>query len=109
MSNLPAEEQPIVVQPTAEGRQQLTLRGELNVLQAVELQRVALELAGSGQDVVIDCERAGSMDIAVLQVLLALAETLGAQGRSLGWAGLSPEVRSGFDLAGVSERLRVNS
>jgi anti-anti-sigma factor len=52
------------------------LEGVVGVREAKRLQQMAIELAGSGRAVTVQCEHLQQLDCASVQVLLALRETL---------------------------------
>jgi anti-anti-sigma factor len=58
----------------------LHLEGVVGVMQSKRLQRMAIELAGAGRGVTVQCEHLQQFDCASVQVLLALHETLKGKG-----------------------------
>jgi anti-anti-sigma factor len=82
----------------------LTLAGDLDISHAVALRAAALALVG-GTDVVAELVGVGRLDIAALQVLLALRAALGEQGGRLVVAGTPPHIIETWRLAGLAEAL----
>ena len=88
-----------------DGRQELKLVGEINVFLAADLQRAAVQLAGQGGDAVVNCQQAQSLDFAALQILVALADALRAQGRTCQVAELSADLTQAISRAGLRPHL----
>src|SRR5262249_14826059 len=66
----------------------LRLRGEVTVTAAAVLHQVARQLAQNAADVAVCCEEVGRLDVAALQILLALRRELAAAGKKLTTQGL---------------------
>jgi anti-anti-sigma factor len=98
----------IVVQPTADGRQELKLLGDINVSLSADLHRECVQIAHRGQDAIVDCEAVESFDAAALQILVALQEALSSHGRSLQLSKPSREVQEMIGLAGLKKHLAVS-
>jgi len=94
----------IVVRQVAEGRQGLELDGEVTVFAASQLHQEAVRLATSGQDVTVCCEHLDAIDASTLQVLVALKEALGRQGKSIQFSGMSEDLLGTIRLAGLADR-----
>jgi anti-anti-sigma factor len=92
----------IVVQPLQDGCHTMKLTGDINVFVAAELHQASVTLSQQEHDVVVGCEQLQSLDLATLQILIALREALAVQNRAFRVTGLSPEVVKVIDLAGLS-------
>ena len=55
-----------------------------------------------------ECDRVTSLDVAALQILVALNDTLAAQGGTFRIRGLSEEVVETIHLAGLEKRLGLS-
>jgi anti-anti-sigma factor len=91
----------VVVQPGAEGRQELRLAGDVTVFQATELHQAALGLAEQAADVDVRCDDVQSFDCATIQILMALQEALAARGKAFRVTGISAELQQTLASAGV--------
>jgi anti-anti-sigma factor len=87
----------------------LALRGGFHLDLARELHRTALELAGTGGSVVVDCSQAEHLDGCAVQVLLALKLALEHGGGSLRMRGESAEVRKYLGWAGLNAHFPICS
>lgn len=93
--------QPIRVETDGE-QQRLCLEGVISAALAGRLKEQALvALAGTGP-VTLDLARAGYLDGAALQVLLALNTTLVAQKRSLRVVAMAPSVEDTLRAVGLA-------
>ena len=95
----------IVVEQESDGRSALKLVGEMSPLQAAELHQTSVQLVERGQDVVVHCDQLLSLDLASLQILVSLKETLSAQQKGMQLADLSAEMLETIGLAGLQETL----
>jgi anti-anti-sigma factor len=96
--------QPIRVETDGD-QQRLCLEGVINAALASRLKEQTLvALAGTGP-VTVDLARAGYLDGAALQVLLALNTTLAAQGRSLRVVAMPPSVEDTLRSVGLAGAL----
>jgi anti-anti-sigma factor len=84
------------------GRQVLKLAGDVTVYQAAELHQAALGLAQQATDLQVQCEEVQSLDCATIQILMALQETLAAQGKTFQLTGASAELQQTLTLAGMA-------
>jgi anti-anti-sigma factor len=87
----------------------LALAGDINVFMAADLHRNSLEASQGASIVTLDCHQLLSLDIAALQILVALKDAMAAQGGSLQIAGLSKEVAGTVRLAGLADRLGISN
>jgi anti-anti-sigma factor len=95
----------IVVEQEADGRSALKLVGEMSPLLAADLQRTSVQLVERGQDVVVHCDQLQSLDMASLQILVSLKESLSVQQKGMQLADLSAEMVETIGLAGLQETL----
>jgi len=91
----------ITVDEQPDGARALCLTGELSVFHAAELQSLAAGLAQETGDVRLECGALQAVDLAVVQVLLALRRAVSGQGRRFHVHGASREVAGLFELAGL--------
>ena len=104
------QDQPaITIEQESAGHFALELAGELTPLHAAEFQQAVLPISQDAAEVVVRCEELQSLDLASLQILLALGETLTARQASLRWSGLAPTVVATIDLAGLREMLKIDA
>jgi anti-anti-sigma regulatory factor len=87
------------------GRQVLVLRGSLGTAEVRQLWEVALQIAKTGRDVVVDGEQLRHLGGAALQVLLALKLDLGRRGALLSIRGSAPSLTAAATLAGLADDL----
>jgi anti-anti-sigma regulatory factor len=64
----------IVVHQNLDGSRELQLTGDITVSLATELHNHSIELAQTGQSVTVNCEQADALDVAALQILVALKD-----------------------------------
>ena len=83
----------------------LKLAGDINVFLAAELHRSCIQVSRGASSVVIDCNEVTSLDVAALQIFVALKDALSAQGGTLGITRLSAEVADTVHLSGLERRL----
>ena len=92
-----------------DGRAVVTVRGELDLATAPELETAVMERLDAGQDVVVDLRELEFMDSSGLRVLVA-AHTRAADG-SAGFAIVRPaegsEVARILDIAGIEGQLEI--
>lgn len=93
--------EPVRVEITAD-RSVLHLEGTVGVAQARRLRDIALKLAEEGRPVGVRCERLGHLDCAAVQVLLALNETLKAQGTSVALEHASDSLQHTLRISGLA-------
>jgi anti-anti-sigma factor len=89
-------------------RRTLKLAGDINVSLAAELHRHCVELSKGASRVVVECDQVTSLDLAALQIIVALSDALVAQGGTMGISGLSQEVTGIVQLAGFGDRLGLD-
>jgi anti-anti-sigma factor len=85
----------------------LRLRGDISVRVATELAEAAHRAAARGLPTRLICCDMTSIDVAALQVLVALRQAGDAGGWSVTFEDLSPDVIRQIDLAGFSSFLFV--
>ncbi len=90
-----------------DGTERLVLAGVIDVQIAVDVHRAAVEAARSGLDVVIDAGDVEYLDVAALQVLLALRQALAAAGRAFHVEPISAPARDCCDRSGLRQALGV--
>jgi anti-anti-sigma factor len=83
----------------------LHLEGIVGVAQAKRLQQLALKLSGSGRKVSVRCEHLQHLDCAAVQVLLALHETLKANGAGMAVQNMPDSVQQTLRSAGLAGAL----
>ena len=86
----------------------LELAGDVNVFVAAELRRCCVQVSAGASSVTAECDRVTSLDVAALQILVALNDTLAAQGGTFRIRGLSEEVVETIHLAGLEKRLGLS-
>ncbi|MGO9115297.1 MAG: STAS domain-containing protein [Thermoguttaceae bacterium] len=86
----------------------LGLAGDINVFLAAELHRCCVQISEGASSVAIECDRVASLDVAALQILVALKDTVVAQGGTIAISGLSEEVAESIHLAGLGKRLGLS-
>jgi anti-anti-sigma factor len=86
----------------------LELAGDINVFLAAELHRCCVKVSEGASSVEVDCNRITSLDVATIQILLALKDTLVARGGMMSISGLSAEVAETTHLAGLGKRLGID-
>lgn len=87
----------------------LKLEGDINVFLAAELHRCCVEISQGAASVAVDCQQVASLDIAAIQLMVALNDTLVAHGGTFGVSGLSQDVMETVHLAGLGQRLGLGS
>lgn len=85
----------------------LRLRGDLNIGSAAHLHAGALGLLDEEADVVVACGELGRLDTSILQVLLALGQTLQSYGRNLRLADVPPHLKETLAAAALSNEFSV--
>lgn len=80
----------------------LHLEGVVTVPQAKRLRQLALELAGSGRGVSVQCEKLNYLDCAALQILLALRDALARKSASMTIMNLPESIRETLRTAGLA-------
>jgi len=90
---------------TTEGYPRIELSGTIDVFLARDLLNAAKGAAGATGDVTVDCAKLDRLDTSALQVLLALEQTLRAQGRSTDVRGANDAVRAFFGFSGAARLL----
>jgi anti-anti-sigma factor len=85
----------------------LKLAGDINVFLAAELHRCCVQISEGASSVAVECNQVTSLDVAAIQMLVALKDALGAQGGTLDISGLSEEVGDIIHVAGLESRLEV--
>jgi anti-anti-sigma regulatory factor len=81
----------------------IVVKGNLTVVLAERLHRIALEAAHLDVDVTADFAAAEDLDASAMQVLIALRRSLRKRGRDLRLAGSSPLLDDSLRLAGLLE------
>jgi anti-anti-sigma factor len=99
----------IVVRQEQDHHRTLKLSGDINVFLATELHRCCVQISAGASSITVDCDQVTSIDIAALQIIVALNDTLVARGGTFGISGLSKEVKETIDLAGLAKRLGLSS
>lgn len=84
---------------TLDGRVALTLLGSVGAEASESLYRAALELVGP-QDISVDFREANTIDVSVVQILLALQAAIQPHGATLRVEGASAELGNLLKLAG---------
>ena len=79
----------------------LMLRGGVDIFCASELHELADTLLQQQEDVVVSCEGLTHLDTSALQVLLVLRQELETRGRTLRFEGISSELDTLLQLAGL--------
>ena len=90
-------------------RRTLELAGDINVFQAAELHRCCVQISERASSVAVECSQVTSLDIAALQILVALKDAVVAQEGTFGVSGLSGEVAGTIQLAGLGKHLGISS
>jgi anti-anti-sigma factor len=83
----------------------LHLEGVVGVQQAKRLQQLAIEVAGSGRAVSVECARLQQLDCASVQVLLALHETLKGKGTGMKIQNMPDSVNQTLRTVGLASAL----
>ena len=81
------------------------LRCDVNIYCAGLLHESADVLLQEQEDVVVSCEGLTQLDTSALQILLSLRQGMQTRGRSLRLAGISDNLKSLLQLAGVNSVL----
>jgi len=89
------------------GRCHLALHGVVDVSEARELHEQALAALGTGDEVIVRLDEVERLDTSALQILVALAQGLKAEGRRLAITGIPPGAREAFRLSGLDAFLDV--
>jgi anti-anti-sigma factor len=98
-----------IVNGQKEDRQRtLKLAGDIDVFLATELHRRCVQIYEGASGVTVDCDQVTSLDIAALQIMVALNDATVARGDAFSMSGLSQEVRDAVHLAGLGHRLGLN-
>jgi anti-anti-sigma factor len=92
----------------AKDHRTLRLAGDINVFLAAELHRCAVQVAEGASSVTVECGQVASLDMAAIQILVALHDAILAQGGSFGVSGMPQEAADAVDLAGLARRLGLN-
>jgi anti-anti-sigma factor len=87
----------------------LVLHGTVDIYCAGLLHELADTLLQEQEDVVVSCERLAHLDTSALQSLLALERGLQARGRSMRLTGVSAEIGSLLQLAGVKNAFHAQA
>jgi anti-anti-sigma factor len=98
----------IIVGQEQDHQRTLKLSGDINVFLAAELHRCCVQISKGASSITVDCDQVTSIDIASLQILVALNDVLVAQEGTFGISGLSEEVTATMHLAGLRKRLGLN-
>ncbi len=80
----------------------LHLEGVVTVPQAKRLRQLALELAGSGRGVSVQCEKLNYLDCAAVQILLALRDSLSRKSVPMTIVNLPESIRETLRIAGLA-------
>ena len=86
---------------TAASPFRLTLRGSMGLDNVRDLHLAAEELASRGRDVEVDCSGPTRLDLAAIQVLIALAIDLGRAGHECRVLGVPPGTKRHMEFAGL--------
>src|SRR5689334_21934684 len=81
---------------------ELRLAGSLTSRDVPEIHAAAREIAAADRDLVICCDEVEFLGTGVLQSLIALANSLGSQGRKLRFVGVQPPLERWLYLAGLA-------
>jgi anti-anti-sigma factor len=98
----------IVVESNAGGCAKMKLFGEINVCLSADLHRRCVEIAGSEQDAIVDCEGVDSFDAATLQVLAAFKDSLASRGHKLQLSKLSHDSVETIRFSGMTQYFGEN-
>lgn len=82
-----------------------SLTGTVRITEAEQLHESALALLLNSGEVTVSCEGAEFVDASILQVLLALKESMWQQGRTLRFQDVPSSVASFWRLAGFDSTL----
>lgn len=77
----------------------------VTLAQVEQVYATACELARCGDDVIVACDGARSLNVSAIQVLLALEAELAAHGARLALSGVSEVLGATLRLAGVERYL----
>jgi anti-anti-sigma regulatory factor len=86
----------------------LKLVGDVGVFLAADLHRCCVQISREASSVTIDCRQAASLDVAALQILVALKDSLAAQGGTFAVTGMAADVTDAVHLAGLGGRLGID-
>jgi anti-anti-sigma factor len=81
---------------------ELKLKGCFTSNDIPEVYQSAREIADADRDLVICCEQVEFLGTGVLQILIALANSLGSRGKSLRFVGVQPTLERWLSLAGLA-------
>ena len=81
----------------------LKLAGEISVFGAADLRSSATEAAAEAGNVVVDCGELQSVDLAALQILLAMQRAVVSRNRNFRLVGLSPEMADVFAMVKLEQ------
>ena len=95
--------------PDGEGRLSIHFEGDLTIYEAAQVRESLLALVDGAGAVELDLAEVGEIDSAGLQLLLATALTLAANGGSLCLARASAAVAEAIGLLGLGRRLPITS
>jgi len=85
------------------GRSVIRLAGEVNIGCAAELKALLVEVLSSGEEILIEFERAGAVDVSILQLILAAQREATQTGVRLALsAALAEPVARAVEEAGIS-------
>jgi len=79
----------------------IVLRGDVGIYCVDTLHELAEKMLQNQEDVEVFCEELTRLDASALQVILALRQDLQSQGRCLRLQGVSAEMKTLLQLAGV--------
>jgi anti-anti-sigma regulatory factor len=79
----------------------LVLQGIVDVFEARELHALALAAVDAGGEVTVRMEKVERLDSSAIQILLALGQTLKAEGRSYRLEGMSSAIQESWRLLGL--------
>jgi len=79
----------------------LVLEGIVDVFEARELHALALAAVDAGGEVTVRMEMVERLDSSAIQILLALGQTLKAEGRSYRLEGMSSAIQESWRLLGL--------
>lgn len=86
--------------------QPLFLKETMRITDAERLHESALALMANSGDVTVDCEETDGVDASILQILVALKNSLQQEGRALRFTDVSNSLASTWRLAGFDSNLK---
>jgi anti-anti-sigma factor len=89
------------------GQNRLILRGTLDAYLAGDLHRCAIDLFESGRDVTLDLSEVDSMDVSIMQILLALRGDLVSAGRTLAVSAAGANAARSLRMGGMADIFAV--